>query len=470
MSTITFADHLAGGPALRASIGNGGRARRGRILMRRRGRPVAAAVGALALIAAIVVPSSAEAASAESGLWWFDRGRIQEAHDAGFDGTGIRIAVIDSQINPDVVGLRGAKITLSDASYCLDASGQPYPVVSSDYVAASHGTKVVSMIAGTGEAPAGGAPVKGVAPGAEVLYYSAGVVDGVEGQDGGDAECRQENGEQQDADGRFALDRAISDAVADGADIISVSSGSSITVSKGLADAYAAGVVVVASMSNEDGVTLWPAALNGVVAVQAFGEDGKIQNGANGKPNLTDDVVTAAPGVGLLLPGTPDSWDEQQVGSGTSFATPIVSGFLAVVKQKYPEATGAQLIQSLLHNTGTKGEHEPQWNSSTGYGAASLTGMLAIDPTKYPDVNPLFDTEDPYAQPSLREVDEAKAALGFTDQTTAPTAEPGAGQPSQGAPPAPWLIGGGVLVVLLVAGGIVLAIVLTRSSRRRATE
>ncbi|WP_091229752.1 S8 family serine peptidase [Microbacterium sp. 3J1] len=439
--------------------------------MRRRRRPLAAAVGALALIAAIVAPSSAAAAaSAESGLWWFDRGRIQEAHDAGFDGTGIKVAVIDSQINPDVVGLRGANITLDDGSYCFDASGQPYPVVSADYVASSHGTRVASMIAGTGEAPAGGAPIKGVAPGAEVLYYSAGVVDGVEGEDGSDAECLRENGEPQGDDGRFALDRAISDAVADGADIISISSGSSTTVSQGLAEAYAAGVVVVAAMSNEDGITLWPAALNGVVAVQAFGEDGRIQNGTNGQPNLTDDVVVAAPGVGLLLPGTPGSWDAQEIGSGTSFATPIVSGFLAVVKQKYPEATGAQLIQSLLHNTGTKGEHEPEWNDSTGYGAASLTGMLAVDPTEYPDVNPLFDTEDPYAQPSLREVDEAKAALGLTDQTAAPTAQPGADEPSQGAPLAPWLIGGGIVLVLLVIGGIVLAIVLTRSSRRQATE
>lgn len=437
--------------------------------MRRGRRGVMAAVGAVVLTAAFIVPSSATAASSESGLWWFDRGRIQEAHDAGFDGTGVKIAVIDSQINPDVAGLRGANLTFDESSYCVDGSGTPYPTVSTDFSSSAHGTRVVSMIAGTGEAPAGGAPVKGVAPGAEVLYYSSGGV--VDGADGDSIDCLQANGEELGDDGRFALDRAISDAVADGADVISISSESSTTVSKGLADAYAAGVVVVAGMSNDDGVTLWPAALNGVVAVQAFGEDGKIQNGINGQPNLTDDVVVAAPGVGVLLPGSPASWDEQEVGSGTSFATPIVAGFLAVVKQKYPEATGAQLIQSLIHNTGTKGEHEPEWNDSTGYGAASLTGMLSVDPTTYPDVNPLFDTEDPYAQPSLREVEEARAAMGDAGQTVAPTAQPDPDAPqTQESPMTPWLIGGGIILVLLLVGGIVLAIVLTRSSRRKTTE
>nr|WP_236571104.1 S8 family serine peptidase [Microbacterium hydrocarbonoxydans] len=441
-------------------------------MMQRRAKTLRAitAAGALALAAVVAVPSGA-AAMSESGLWWFDRGRIQEAHDAGFDGTGIRIAVIDSQINPDVVGLRGANLTVDDSSYCRDATGQPYPAVSAEYDESSHGTQVVSMISGTGEAPPGGAPVMGVAPGAEVLFYSTGVLDGVTGEDGGDVECIQENGEELGDDGRFALDRAISDAAADGADIISVSSGSSINMRQGLADAYAAGAVVVAGMSNDDGISLWPAGLNGVVAVQAFGEDGKIQTGTNGTPNLADDVVVAAPGVGLLLQGTRESWDAQQIGSGTSFSTPIVAGFLAIVKQKYPDATAGQLIQSLIRNTGTKGEHEPQWSNSVGYGAASLTGMLAVDPTKYPDVNPLFDAEEPYAQPSAGDVAKAKAALEEGGQTAIPSDAPVAGDAD---PPlstvTPWLIGGGALLVLLVVGGAILATVLTRSARRRAGE
>ncbi|MFJ6533827.1 S8 family peptidase [Microbacterium sp. NPDC091662] len=440
--------------------------------MRRAHRGFAALAGVAGLAVAVMVPSAAVAGTAESGLWWFDRGNIQAAHDAGFDGSGVKVAVIDSQINPDVIGLRGADVKVREPSYCFDASGTPYPTVSTDYVAASHATNVVSMIVGTGEAPAGGAPVKGVAPGVELLFYnSGGVLDGVVDDEGVDAECLQEDGTKLAEDGRFGLDHAISDAVADGADIISISSAGGTDVSKGVAEAYANDVVVVAGMANDDGIEVLPAALNGVVAVQAFGEDGKIQNGQYGKPNVSDYVVTAGPGISLLLQGTSDSWDAQELGSGTSFATPIVAGMLAVVKQKYPEATAGQLIQSLIHNTGTKGEHEPTWDDAAGYGAASLTGMLAVDPSKYPDVNPIFDADDPNASPSQRMVDEAKAALGEGDSTASPTTEPGAAEPPTGASAmAPWLIGGGVVLVLLVIGGIILAIVLTRSSRRKTTE
>lgn len=440
--------------------------------MRRARRGFAALAGVAGLVVAVMVPSAAVAGTAESGLWWFDRANIQAAHDAGFDGSGVKVAVIDSQINPDVVGLRGADVTVREPSYCFDASGVPYPTVSTDYVAASHATNVVSMIVGTGEAPAGGAPVKGVAPGVELLFYNAGaVLDGVVDDEGVDEECLQEDGAAMGEDGRFDLDRAISDAVADGADIISISNGSLTDVAKGVAEAYANDVVVVASMPNEDGIALWPAALNGVVAVQAFGEDGKIQNGVNGTPNVSDDVIIAAPGLDLLLQGTSDSWDAQELGSGTSFATPIVAGMLAVVKQKYPKATAGQLIQSLIHNTGTKGEHDPKWNSGTGYGAASLTGMLAVDPSKYPDSNPIFDADDPNASPPQWMVDEAKAALGEGDSTAKPTTDPGAVEPPSGASAmAPWLIGGGIVIALLVIGGIILAIVLTRSSRRKTTE
>lgn len=438
--------------------------------MRHGYRGLAAIAGAGALAVAVMVPSAAAAGTAEAGLWWFDRGNIQAAHDAGFDGSGVKVAVIDSQINPDVVGLRGADVTVREPSYCFDASGTPYPTVSTDYVAAAHATRVASMIVGTGEAPPGGAPVKGVAPGVELLFYTAPVLDGVVDEDGDDAECLQENGTSFAEDGREGLDHAISDAIADGADIISISSGGT-DASKSLAEAYANDVVVVAGMGNDDGIDVLPAALNGVVAVQAFGEDGKIQNGQYGKPNVSDYVVTAGPGIGLLLQGASDSWDAQSLGSGTSFATPIVAGMLAVVKQKYPEATAGQLIQSLIHNTGTKGEHEPTWDDAAGYGAASLTGMLAVDPTKYPDVNPIFDADDPNASPSQQAVDEAKAALGEGDSTARPTAEPGAGEPSsEGSAMVPLLIGGGIVLVLLIIGGIILAIVLTRSSRRKTTE
>ncbi|MDN3444192.1 S8 family serine peptidase [Microbacterium sp. APC 3901] len=424
-----------------------------------------AVLGAIALGAAIAAPASAAAEDLASGLWWFDRGNVQEAHDSGFDGSGVTVAVIDSQINPDAIGLRGADLQVRENTYCHDPAGAPIPTASSDYVAAGHGTNVVSMILGTGEAPAGGVPIEGAAPGATVKYYSAGLED----PQTGEVSCALEDGEQTTTDytgaSAEAMSFAISDAIDDGADIISISSGGYASVLGGVSKAIAAGVPIIASLPNEGGVGDQPAGLNGVVGVQAFGSDGAIATFPSGDPNLSDDVGTAAPGIGVLLQGTEASWDEQRLARGTSYATPIVSGFLAVVKQKYPDATGNQLLQSLIHNSGTKGEHEPEWNNSTGYGAASLTGMLAVDPTKYPDENPFFDPDDPNAFPNADDVAKAAADLdvGSTPEPTETSAapdEPGAAS----AGVMPWVIGGGVV---LLVGGIVLAVTLTRSSKRR---
>lgn len=427
-----------------------------------------AVLSAVVLGAVIAVPSSAVADDLASGLWWFDRGNVQEAHDAGFDGSGVTIAVIDTQINPDAIGLRGADLQVRENTYCYDAAGAPIPAVSTDYVAAAHGTNVASMILGTGEAPAGGVPIKGAAPGATVKYYSAGLED----PESGEVSCALEDGEQTTTDytgaSAEAMSLAISDAVDEGADFISISSGGYGFILGGVAKAVSAGVPIIASLPNEGGVGDQPAGLNGVVGVQAFGSDGAIATWPSGDPNLSDDVRTAAPGIGVLLQGTDASWDEQQLARGTSFATPIVSGFLAVVKQKYPEATGNQLLQSLIHNSGTKGEHEPEWNNSTGYGAASLTGMLAVDPTKYPDENPFFDADDPNAFPNSEDVAKAEAEFGFgsTPEPTETSAAPE--QPSaDSAGVMPWAIGGGVALLVLLVGGIVLAVALSRSSKRR---
>ena len=69
-------------------------------------------------------------------------------------------------------------------------------------------------------------------------------------------------------------------------------------------------------------------------------------------------------------------------------ATPMVAGFLALARQKWPDATANQLLQLL---TKTALNNEGAWNPYTGYGVASLGAMLSTDPSQYPDENPLMD-------------------------------------------------------------------------------
>ncbi|MEV8169606.1 hypothetical protein AB0O70_16925, partial [Microbacterium paraoxydans] len=93
----------------------------------------------------------------------------------------------------------------------------------------------------------------------------------------------------------------------------------------------------------------------------------------------------------------------------------------------------------------------------------------AVDPTAYPDVNPIFDADDPDARPSAADVRAAAAAAAARPAPTADSDEPGEASSTQGAL-VPLLIGGGVLVAVLLVGGIILAVVLARSSRRRNNE
>jgi hypothetical protein len=123
---------------------------------------------------------------------------------------------------------------------------------------------------------------------------------------------------------------------------------------------------------------------------------------------------------------------------------------LAVAKQKYPAATGNQLIQSLIHNT-TESDHAlvRDTTGGYGYGPASLRHLLAVDPSQYPDENPLMDKA--YGKPTVEQVAEASAPHPGSSSSS-PAAVPGEATGHGG--------GGGMvtlLVVLAVVGLVVLA-------------
>ena len=79
---------------------------------------------------------------------------------------------------------------------------------------------------------------------------------------------------------------------------------------------------------------------------------------------------------------------------GTSYATPIVAGFVAVTMQRWPGASGNQVVQSLV-KTASKGP--------TGQPLISPNGLDKTDPTQFPDENPLLD-KFPGTEPSAQTV------------------------------------------------------------------
>lgn len=393
--------------------------------------------GALALALA-TVPAVSATADTTDGNWWFDYYNVGQAHAAGWTGKGVKITVIDGQINPDLPVFSGTDLTVDKTSYC-DAP----PVTAEANETSVHGTSVTALLIGNGT---GAGAVKGIVPDASVRFEGYGTLS-----------CKGAGGKTTE------FGRALQAAVDSGSDIVTTSVGTT-ALSKPdlavLAEALAKGVIVVAAVPNKatEGSDL-PSGANGVVSVNAIGPDGAIQ-ASDGVTTINSEVTVVAAGVGIATNGDEQSasWESSYRAIGSSFATPLVAGMLAAAKQKYPKATSYQLIQSLIHNT-TPDDHEliRDEKAGFGYGPASLTHLLAVDPAQYPDENPLLDKA--YAKPTADQIAGAAAA-----PTSAPSDATGGqgSSASASAPPIGLFIGIGVAALVIIAAVIVLIVVLSR--------
>lgn len=419
-------------------------------------RVTGALIGAVAVALSVCGPiAQAQAIEEIPGDWYFVDWGVQESLDAGNDGAGVHVAVIDGQFNSDIPTLQGADLTIAP-SICYDESGALAPA-ETDSMGAAHGTNSVSLIAGSGAGYPGQTGVRGAAPRATITAYSTGYEPTT--TIGGDNECL-------DADGVSfgAVDERFEEALDDGADIISIQIGSSSVDSALVARAMREGVIVLQGLDNRQlgTETIGLASMNGVVGVQAIDAYGDPLNGA-GSTDLSTDV--AAPGVGMTAQGGPGatSWEEQTIQRGTSNATPFTAGVLAAVWSKYPEATGNQIIQSLIRNTGLE-DHELARDDSLGYGILSLRHMLQEDPAQYDDVNPLIIDER--GNPELENIVTPTYLEIYPEAATPEPSDEPSTNGSLLSALMPTLIIGGVFGLIVLIGIAVLIIVLVKRNQR----
>ena len=287
---------------------------------------------------------------------------------AGYTGEGVTIAVIEGPADTTMPELAGADITVKPM---CDFTASPDT--------RSHATGMVSLLAARGY---------GVARGARITNYSLPTREDTYG-----SECRSSN-----------TDDAIRAAVADGARVISISQGGGRITDgerQAIAGAVARGVVVVVATGNESAQDPSDsfASVNGTVGVGASDAAGRIQPYSN-----------YGRGLAVMAPGDLDYHDLANGGqvasaSGTSAATPIVAGFVAVAMQRWPQARGNQIVQSLIA-TATTGP--------TGQPLINPHGLDTTDPTQYPDTNPLLD-KFPGTEPTAQTVADYADGLLATE-------------------------------------------------------
>jgi len=419
----------------------------------------AAAARALALAAVIGVGTAAPAAAA-GDQWWYDTYQVEKNHADGWTGEGVKIAVIDEQINPELPVFAGTNLTVAPEALCEGRSA-----TSTDVATAQHGSTITALLIGNGEGAAG---IRGIVPDAEVTFFGLGPEP--EGSETDTCDPPAEAGE-----GVTELGWGIRQAIDAGADVISMSIGANPEEGDAeiVAEAIARGIVMVAAVYNGGAdfldTQVYPWGYRGVVAMNAMDQNGALPIDPDfGIPHIVPGTTAVAAGVDISVIGHDGDWNAAGVGTGSSFAAPLVAGMIAATSQKYPEATGNQLLQSLIRNTGPT-DHPLEFSDTDGYGygLASFTHMLNVDPTGYEDVNPLLDKSSRIAggtEPTDEQLDAAVARVA-AEATPAPSAEPAAAEDDGG------MLSGAivaviVVIVLLVAAAVVTIVIITRNNRK----
>ncbi|MEU0741641.1 S8 family peptidase [Streptomyces sp. NPDC006134] len=265
-----------------------------------------------------------------------------KAWAAGYDGKGIKIAVLDTGVDTTHADLKNQVVASKNFSVSPDATDKY-----------GHGTHVASIAAGAGP------KYKGVAPGAKLLNAKVLSDDGF-GDDSGILAGMEWAAEQ-------------------GADIVNLSLGGMDTPEIDPLEAQVnklseqKGILFAIAAGNEgefgDQTVGSPGSAASALTVGAVDDKDRLADFSSRGPGmdgaLKPDVT--APGVDITAASAKNSVIAQEVGekpagyvtiSGTSMATPHVAGAAALLKQQHPDWTYAEL-KGALTGSAKSGKYTP---------------------------------------------------------------------------------------------------------------
>jgi type VII secretion-associated serine protease mycosin len=351
---------------------------------------------AVSLVGALAPAPAARADGIRDAEYWLEDYGIREAWNTT-QGAGVTIAVIDTGVDGTVPELQGAVVGGSDFSGLGSPDGQA-PVGTSNN---EHGTMVASLAAGRGTGGENG--VIGSAPAASILALSIGFGEGDSSSD-----------EQIAAAVRYAVDH--------GAGVINMSlTRNTLEWPESWDDAFLYAqqhdVVVVAAAGNRGSGTTSvgaPATMPGVLTVAGTDADGNASFDASSQ-GIT--IAVAAPSeqlVGVVPGGGHTFW------GGTSGATPIVAGIVALVRAAHPELDAANVIQRVIATARDAGDDgaDPIYGFGLVDAAAAVTAE--VDPVT---ANPMGDLAEWIRVYRRAEVTPAPVPTGIANPTPAPVAD-----------------------------------------------
>ncbi|MEU1192677.1 S8 family serine peptidase [Streptomyces sp. NPDC005859] len=355
-------------------------------------------------------------------------------------GKGVKVAVIDSGVNPDTASLKGQVLDDEVAKSVAYKATDDYD---------GHGTSMAELIVGTGAD--GG--LKGLAPGSKVIPYRIATTE------------LKDKSEASKAPQVAAVIRAAADS---DAKIINMSFGGNIDYPDTRAAvkyAQSKGKLMFASAGNdarEKNFIGFPAAYPYVVGVAASDENGTV-----GKFSESGNYVDLA-SPGLDVPTWCDkTFRSYCTSQGTSQATAIASASAALVWSAHPKWTANQVLASLID---TAGRDWAKDDPSTYLGYGLIRPRMVLEQSNF---NPGAANTDPLARENATGVTDAagNSPSASTPPSPQPTKATAGGKTSAAASTSDtsdnttmWVALGAAAAVLAIGGG---AFAMLRS--RRAT-
>ncbi|MGU9978599.1 S8 family peptidase [Phreatobacter sp. HK31-P] len=262
--------------------------------------------------------------------------RLSEAHQIA-RGQRISIAVIDSGVDANHPELAG-RVT------------QSFDAVGGQFRAHEHGTGMVGAIASQRQ-------LLGVSPGAEILAVRAFAPGQTQGSTGTS----------------FHIVKAMDWAIRNGARVINMSFAGprDPMIARAIQVAADRRIAMVAAMGNggPNAPISFPAADPNVIAVTATDKEGRLFDAAT----QGDHVAVAAPGVEIILPAPRGGY---QISSGTSVAAAHVSGIVALILERHPDADPAALRRLLQATARQGGIPDPRLGAGVADPVRALTAEL----------------------------------------------------------------------------------------------
>ncbi|MBD9731595.1 S8 family serine peptidase [Streptomyces sp. H28] len=390
---------------------------------RRRHSGLCSLLGA-ALLLSTGLTSGAAAADAQSTQWALSAMKAEEMWKVS-TGEGIKIAVIDTGVNPDTPALKG-QVLADEVPESL-----AHKATEDDE---GHGTTMAELIAGTG---AGGG-LKGLAPGAKVVPYRVAMK----------AETGPESRKFPDlAD----VIRAVADS---DVKIINMSFGGEFHVpdiEKAITYAHSKGKLMITSaVTNPESkhAVGYPAAYPYVVGVAATDASGKVINRSE-ESNFVD---VAAPGQDLASYCDTTRRSSCDGNGGIDGAAALTSASAALIWSAHPDWTANQVLGSIIDTAGRDWEKDDP-STFLGYGLVRPRRVLT---------NPDFKPGPADTDPLAREND--RSMFDKSGKPAAESGKPAAEDSSDSSNTTLWVVLGGAAAALALGGGAFAVLRSRRSS------